>query len=246
MQLSCLAVNSNRWTFLHRALWVLSHFSRVWLFGTLWTAAHHTPQSMGFSRKEYCSGLPWPSPGDLPNPGIEPASLVSPALAGGFFTTSATNVLVKLGHFSSPAYGHVWGFGIVCVCVCMCARAWNSFSTALWSYQTTPLIVSQKSNTAYWFTQCSKSLRAPPFYSFSLVFLHTTTPSACQGERIQLKQEDFWNLFILSSSGSSYKRPLELEKNSFCFSAQIISTWGQPAFQIWFFRISYMTRESVS
>ena len=83
MQLSCLAVNSNRWTFLHRALWVLSHFSRVWLFGTLWTAAHHTPQSMRFSRKEYCSGLPWPSPGDLPNPGIEPASLMSPALAGG-------------------------------------------------------------------------------------------------------------------------------------------------------------------
>ena len=122
MQLSCLAVNSNRWTFLHRALWVLSHFSRVWLFGTLWTAAHHTPQSMGFSREEYCSGLPCPSPGDLPNPGIEPASLVSLPLAGGFFTTSTTNVLVKLGHFSSPAYGHVWGFGdCVCVYMCVCA-----------------------------------------------------------------------------------------------------------------------------
>ena len=41
---------------------------------------------MGFSRQDYWSGLPFPSPGDLPDPGIKPASLVSPALAGGFFT----------------------------------------------------------------------------------------------------------------------------------------------------------------
>jgi len=43
-----------------------------------------------FSRQEYYSGLTFPSPGDLPDPGIEPESLMSPALAGGFFTTSAT------------------------------------------------------------------------------------------------------------------------------------------------------------
>ena len=48
------------------------------------------PLSMGFSRQEYWSGLPRPSPGDLPNPGIKPASLKSPALASGFFTSSAT------------------------------------------------------------------------------------------------------------------------------------------------------------
>ena len=46
--------------------------------------------SMGFSRQKYSSGLPCPPPGDLPNPGIESPSLTSPALAGGFFTTSAT------------------------------------------------------------------------------------------------------------------------------------------------------------
>jgi len=45
---------------------------------------------MGFSRQEYWSGLPCPPPGDLPNPGIEPRYLMSPALAGGFFTTSIT------------------------------------------------------------------------------------------------------------------------------------------------------------
>ena len=48
------------------------------------------PLSMGFSRQEYWSGFPRPPPGDLPDPGIEPASLTSSALAGMFFTTSAT------------------------------------------------------------------------------------------------------------------------------------------------------------
>ena len=53
-------------------------------FATLWTAAHHVPLSMRLPRQEYLSGLPFPPPGDLPDPGIEPTS---PALAGRFFTT---------------------------------------------------------------------------------------------------------------------------------------------------------------
>ena len=69
---------------------MLSRFSCVQLFMTLWTVACQAPLSMGFSRQEYWSGLPFPSPGDLPNPGIELTSLVSPELAGGFFTTRAT------------------------------------------------------------------------------------------------------------------------------------------------------------
>ena len=56
----------------------------------LWTVARQAPRSIGFSRQEYWSGLPWPPPVDLPNPKIEPESLKSPALAGRFFTTSAT------------------------------------------------------------------------------------------------------------------------------------------------------------
>ena len=55
-----------------------------------WTVAHQAPLSMGFSRQEYWNGWPFPSLGDFPNPGINLASLRSPALAGGFFTTSAT------------------------------------------------------------------------------------------------------------------------------------------------------------
>ena len=61
----------------------------VWLCVTLWTLAHQAPLSVGFSRQEYWSGLPFPSPGDLRDPGMEPVSLTSPALADGFFTTSA-------------------------------------------------------------------------------------------------------------------------------------------------------------
>ena len=68
----------------------LSHFSCVQVFAILWTAALQTPQSMGFSRQEHWRGLPFPSPGDLPNPGIELTSLLPPALAGGFFTVVPT------------------------------------------------------------------------------------------------------------------------------------------------------------
>ena len=67
---------------------MLSHFSHVQLFLTLWTVAHQAPLSTEFSKQEYWSGLPCPPPRDLPNPGIEPTSLISPALAGGFFTTT--------------------------------------------------------------------------------------------------------------------------------------------------------------
>ena len=67
----------------------MNRFSRVRLFATLWTVAHQAPLSMGFSRQEYY-GLPCSLPRDLPNPGIKPTSPMSPALAGGFFTTSGT------------------------------------------------------------------------------------------------------------------------------------------------------------
>ena len=61
------------------------------LYATLWSVAHKTPLSMGFSKQEYWSGLSCPSPGDLPDPGIKPTSLISPALAGRFFMASATS-----------------------------------------------------------------------------------------------------------------------------------------------------------
>ena len=76
---------------------LLSHFSHVWLFATPWTVTCQASLSMRFSRQEYWSGLPCPPPGDLPDPGIEPTSLMSPVLKGGFFTSSATWEAPALG-----------------------------------------------------------------------------------------------------------------------------------------------------
>ena len=75
---------------LFRLVFVVKLLCLVRLFAIPWTVAHHAPLSMGFSRQEYWSGLLYPPPGDLPNPGIEPMSLMSPGLAGKFFTTSTT------------------------------------------------------------------------------------------------------------------------------------------------------------
>ena len=69
---------------------MLSRFSRVWLFVTPWTVTCQTPLSMGFSSQEYWSEFPCPPPGELPDSGIEPTSLMFPALEGRFFTTSTT------------------------------------------------------------------------------------------------------------------------------------------------------------
>ena len=76
---------------------------------TLWTIAYKAPLSMGFSKQEYWSGLSSPPPGDLPNPGIEPGSLISLALAGRFFTTSTTLDLKLNAQFSCRQILNMFG-----------------------------------------------------------------------------------------------------------------------------------------
>ena len=72
----------------------MKSLSRVQLFATPWTVTYQAPPSMGFSRQEYWSGLPFPSPGDLPDPGIEPGS---PALQADFLLSKPpANSVVKL------------------------------------------------------------------------------------------------------------------------------------------------------
>ena len=86
---------------------MLSRFSHVQLFVTLLAVACQAPLFMEFSRQESMSGLPCPPPGYLPDPGIEPTSLQSPALAGVSFTTSATGKpLVRIVN----TYGENHGF----------------------------------------------------------------------------------------------------------------------------------------
>ena len=71
--------------------------SRVRLFGTPWTTAHQAHLSMKFSRPEFCVGLPFPTPGNFPNPGIKPLSLMPPALTGRLFTNCAIRIRYKWG-----------------------------------------------------------------------------------------------------------------------------------------------------
>ena len=84
----------------------LQWLSCVWLFATPKTIAHQAPLSMGFPRQEYWSGLPCPSPGDLPNPGIRPSS---PAFAGRFFTIEPPGKLTILKtHLLLTYHGGQW------------------------------------------------------------------------------------------------------------------------------------------
>ena len=89
----------------------MKSLSHVRLFATPWTVAYQAPLSMDFSKQEYWSGLPFPTPVDLPNPGIKLMSLVFPALAGRFFTTStiweARQVIYPLLNKTS-AYECIW------------------------------------------------------------------------------------------------------------------------------------------
>jgi len=109
------------YTFIHNhistSLYVSSHVcvlmvSRVRVFANPWTIVCHVSLSMGFPRQEYWSGLPLPTPGDLPDPGIEPTSLKAPALAGRFFTTALAgkpyvSLRLRITYFRSSMSGTV-------------------------------------------------------------------------------------------------------------------------------------------
>ena len=94
-----------------------SCFSCVWFFATLWTVACQAPLSMAFSRQEYWRGLPWPLPGDLPYPGIEPvcpALLVVSCIAGRFFNNWANREYSITWSSSYEQRGFIiwiWGVG---------------------------------------------------------------------------------------------------------------------------------------
>ena len=95
---------TNRWC-LPLCVCALSH---VQLLVTPWTVACQAPLSMGFSKQEYWSGLPCPPTGDLPDPGIEPKSLVSPALAGGFFITVPPGKSYVFLAWALMDYSFIW------------------------------------------------------------------------------------------------------------------------------------------
>ena len=110
---------------------VLSRFSHVPLFETPWIVARQAPRSKEFSTQEYWSVLPYPSPGDIPNSGIEPTSLVSLALAGGFLTTSAAwealrSVCVRRSVMSSPLRPHGLPYTALAGQFFICSVTWDA------------------------------------------------------------------------------------------------------------------------
>ena len=114
----------------HIHVCILSCFSCVWLCVTLWTIAWQAPLSMGFSRHEYWSGVSCLPPGDLPHAGIEPASLSSPALARGFFTTNR--------HLGSPE--------------CICKYAQSSIVCNHSKLETSQISINSRMDIE-WYTQ---------------------------------------------------------------------------------------------
>ena len=90
----------------------VSMFHHVLLFATPWTVVHQALLSMEFSRQEYWSGLLFPPPGDLPNPGIK---LKSPALAGSFFTTELPGKLRYMFHYISQLIEIKYTINVMCL-----------------------------------------------------------------------------------------------------------------------------------
>ena len=124
-------------------MYVVSSFSHVWLFVTLWIITCQAPLSIGFSRQEYWSGLPCPSPGNLPNPGIELMSLMSLRLASSVFTTSTTwdTLLIENEYTVSCIFK-------LHVCVCTQSLSYVGVVVSPWTHQA--LLFMEFSKKEYW------------------------------------------------------------------------------------------------
>ena len=121
--------------------------SHVRLSAILWTVAHQAPLSVEFSRQEYWSGLPFPPPGDLPNPAVEPTCPEAPALAGGFFTTEPPPPHKTWQLLLS----HLHSFTSIFLSLSLITKScnWESktthkreMKTSLWKEQTRPILSS--------------------------------------------------------------------------------------------------------
>ena len=166
--------------------------SRVQLFGTPWTVACQAPLSIGFFRQEYWNEMPFPPPGDLPNPGIKPMSPEPPALAGRFFTTepsvSSVQLLSRVQLFATPWFA--------------ARQASLSITKSRSSLKLMSIELVMPSNHLI---LCPPLLLPPSIFPSIRVFsnesvLHIRWPKywSCLLERKQ-KRLDTWSNFILSS-----------------------------------------------
>ena len=178
--------------------------SHVQLFGTPWTVAHRGPLSMEFARQDYWSGLPFPSPGDLPNPGSEPESLASPALAGIFFTTTPPGSPIhttswiprgllwiprglQSGKSRPQSFHSIWFHYITFHLKLIKLKKWRSESRRWWGGE------EAAEKQASWWWRCSMSLSCcdflPEFFKM-----------------LPVKETELFLLFIIMACESSIKK----------------------------------------
>ena len=142
--------------------------SHVWLFVTLWTVACQAPLSIGFSQQEYWSGLPFPPPGNLPEPGIEP---MSPVLTGRFFSTVPSGESLVTQFSSVQLLSCIWLFAIPWTAA---SQACSSPAPSVYS-NSCPLSVSQWchpsiSSSVVPFSSCTQSFPASGSFQMSPLF----------------------------------------------------------------------------
>ena len=194
---------------------MLSHFSHVWFFATLWKVARQGPLSMGFSRQEPWSGLPCHPLGDLPKPGTEHTSLMSPALAGRIFTTSAT----------WEALGRSWSKEIRQLCYKTLKGAPGSFCVVALLYQLGTIFINTvqaNSPALYQHLSLMEGGKGRKFVGWSGTFLlpfipltrttHMTTPSAREAWKQSLAGLKLlgWGVLISKRENRNWIRVPEL------------------------------------
>ena len=185
---------------------MLSCFSCVWLFVTPWTVAHQAALSTWFSREEYWSGLPCPPPGDLPTPRIEPMTLTSPALAGGFFTTSASWEAQGLADPPKIRWKYL---------AMKSFQGRLSIASPLWpSDAIEPTLSSQLSKIIIYFYKSSGLLEGNfPFLLCLLHVYHRETSYHTQADYYTISSREFivprWlvNIWIFDDTGLIYINP---------------------------------------
>ena len=158
-------------------------------FVTLRTVGCQAPLSMLFSRQEYWSGLPYPPPGDLPNPGFKCTSLISPALAGWFFTTSATG---------KPTYDYLLFFCCSLSRVWLLATPWTAARQAFLSFTvfwSLLKLMSIESVMLYSHLILCHPLLLPSFFSITRVFSSELT--------VPIRWPKFWSFSISPSNKNS-------------------------------------------
>ena len=144
-----------------------------------WAVAHQSALSMGFHRQEYWSGLPFPTPGDLHDPGILPSSLVSPALADRFFSTEPPGKppsywIIKSVKINEKLLMHVHACPVSWSCSTLCEPPWTAAyqaSLSLTRFWSLPQFTSYCSNSCLNSYYPTISSSAVPFSSCPQSFL---------------------------------------------------------------------------